>query len=93
MRAIRQIYKTGEMLQLPCPVLYVGHFVNCFKTLLKITIIKDGFMNLALGVVTTVKPLEIKWKSSTPVFMFQGIFFCDVCFGRVIFDCVEKKFL
>lgn len=32
-------------------------------------------MNLALGVVTTVKPLEIKWKFSTTVFMFQGIFF------------------
>lgn len=50
-------------------------------------------MNLALGVVTTVKPLDIKWKFSTTVFMFQGIFFCDVCFGRVIFDCVEKKSL
>lgn len=48
-------------------------------------------MNLALGVVTTVKPLDIKWKFSTTVFMFQGIFFCDVCFGRVIFDCVEKN--
>lgn len=50
-------------------------------------------MNLALGVVTTVKPLEIKWKFSTTVFMFQDIFFCDVCFGRVIFDCGEKKSL
>lgn len=50
-------------------------------------------MNLALGVVSTVKPLDIKWKFSTPVVMFQGIFFCDVCFGRVIFDCVGKKIL
>jgi len=48
-------------------------------------------MNLVLGVVTTVKPLE--WKFPTTVFMFQGIFFCAVCFGRVIFDYVEKKSL
>ena len=37
-------------------------------------------MNLALGVVSTVKPLDIKWKFSTTVFMFQGIFFLRYLF-------------
>ena len=48
-------------------------------------------MNHALGVVTLLKPLEIKWKFSTTVFMFLGIFFCTLCFGQVIIDCVEKN--